>query len=93
MIEVTIGIPTYNRPELLARLLKELLQQTHSKFFIHVSVNKSEKSKNIKYLQISKKIKNKNIFFFFSKKKTRPFIKFQFFKKKLQNKIFYVVSR
>ena len=64
MIEITIGIPTYNRPELLARLLKELLQQTHSKFFIYISVNKSEKSKNIKYLQISKKIKNKNIFFF-----------------------------
>jgi glycosyltransferase involved in cell wall biosynthesis len=39
MIEITIGIPTYNRPELLARLLKELLQQTHSKFFIYISVN------------------------------------------------------
>jgi glycosyltransferase involved in cell wall biosynthesis len=88
MIEVTIGIPTYNRPELLAGLLKELLQQTHSKFFIYVSVNKSEKSKNIKYLQISKKIKNKNIFFFFQKRKLDPLSNFNFLKKKCKTKYF-----
>ena len=82
MIEITIGVPTYNRPELLAGLLKELLQQTHSKFFIYVSVNKSERSKNIKYLQISKKIKNKNIFFFFQKRKLDPLSNFNFLKKK-----------
>jgi len=88
MIEITIGIPTYNRPELLARLLKELLQQTHSKFFIYISVNKSEKSKNIKYLQISKKIKNKNISFFFQNKKLNPMLNFDFLKRKCKTKYF-----
>ena len=88
MSQITIGIPTYNRPELLGRLLKELLQQTHSKFFIYVSVNKSEKSKNIKYLQISKKIKNKNIFFFFQKKKLDSMSNFNFLKKKCKTKYF-----
>jgi len=64
MNEITIGIPTYNRPELLEKLIKELLKQTYPNFFIYVSVNKSKISEK-KYLKISKKFKNKNIFFFF----------------------------
>jgi glycosyltransferase involved in cell wall biosynthesis len=59
MNEITIGIPTYNRPELLEKLIKELLKQTYPNFFIYVSVNKSKISER-KYLKISKKFKNKN---------------------------------
>jgi GT2 family glycosyltransferase len=76
MYEITIGIPTFNRPELLNKLLKELSKQTYRKFFIYVSVNKSENSNNKKYLQISKKFISQKNSFFFSKKKNTLFQKF-----------------
>lgn len=87
MNEITIGIPTYNRPELLEKLIKDLLKQTYPNFFIYVSVNKSKISEK-KYLKISKKFKNKNIFFFFQSKLLEPAINFNFLKKKCKTKFF-----
>lgn len=88
MNEITIGIPTYNRPKLLEQLLKELFKQTYRNFFIYVSVNKSEDSKNREYLKISKKKKYKNIIFFFQKKKIHPGENFNFLKNKCKTKYF-----
>jgi glycosyltransferase involved in cell wall biosynthesis len=68
MYEITIGIPTFNRPELLNKLLKGLSKQTFRKFFIYFSINKSKSSNNKKYVQISKKFKSRKILFFFQKK-------------------------
>ncbi len=88
MNEITIGIPTYNRPKLLEQLLKEIFKQTYRNFFIYVSVNKSEDSKNREYLKISKKKKYKNIIFFFQKKKIPSGENFNFLKNKCKTKYF-----
>jgi glycosyltransferase involved in cell wall biosynthesis len=88
MYEITIGIPTFNRPEQLNKLLKELSKQTYRKFFIYISINKSRASNNKKYLQISKKFISKKTLFFFQKKKLHYSKNFDFLLRKCQTDYF-----
>ena len=47
---VSVGIPTYNRPKGLKRLLKQIQNQTYKNIEIIVSDNCSENEKKLKKL-------------------------------------------
>ena len=53
--DITVGIPTYRRPDLLERAIESVLDQTYKNIFINISVDYHQKkvTKNIKNFKIS----------------------------------------
>lgn len=65
--DITVGIPTYRRPDLLERAIESVLNQTYKNIFINISVDYHQESdKEYKKLQ-NKYLKYKNIKFNFQK--------------------------
>ena len=63
--DITVGIPTYRRPDLLERAIESVLNQTYKNIFINISVDYHQESdKEYKKLQ-NKYLKYKNIKFNF----------------------------
>ena len=71
---VTIGIPTYKRPELIINSLKSLEKQTTKNFQIFISVNGDERN-NSGYEEIEHLYRNNNKVSFFYQNKNIGTIK------------------
>lgn len=85
---VTIGLPSYNRPDGLKRALEIAINQTYQNLEIIVSDNCSEAAMKIKEIVELYMAKDKRIKFFRHKKNIGAFLNFQFLLKNATGEYF-----
>ena len=51
--DITVGIPTYRRPDLLERAIESVLNQTYKNIFINISVDYHQEYLVIKVVLLS----------------------------------------
>ena len=57
MTRITIGLATYNKPGLLKRAVKSILNQSHQNFILYIGNDYVKKEITFKSLEIKKNLK------------------------------------